>query len=61
MDKPLVLTTRLDPTEVDKEAHNVDVGAHYPLELYRAALERKNPKEVEGLIDLVGKRLGSDR
>lgn len=61
MDKPLVLTTRLSATEVDKEAHNVDVAPRYPLALYRAALERKNPKEVEASIDLVGKRLGTDR
>ena len=24
MDAPLVLTTRLDPNEIDKEAHNID-------------------------------------
>jgi DNA polymerase II large subunit len=61
MDKPLVLTTRLEATEVDKEAQNVDVGSRYPLALYHAALERRNPKEVERLIDLVSHRLGSDR
>ena len=61
MDKPLVLTTRLEATEVDKEAHNVDVSSHYPLALYRAAVERKNPKEIEPLLDLVGHRLGSAR
>ena len=60
MDKPLVLTTRLDPTEVDKEAHNVDVGSRYPLALYRAAAERRSPKEVESLVDTVGHRLGTD-
>jgi DNA polymerase II large subunit len=60
MDKPLVLTTRLDPTEVDKEAHNVDVGSHYPLALYRAAADRRSPKEVESLIDTVGHRLGGE-
>ncbi len=59
MDKPLVLTTRLDPTEVDKEAHNVDVGSRYPLALYRAAAERRSPKEVERWIDTVGHRLGT--
>jgi len=61
MDKPLVLTTRLNPTEVDKEAHNLDVGARYPLEVYRAAAERRNPKEVEPLLDLVGHRLPGER
>jgi len=61
MDKPLVLTTRLEATEVDKEAHNVDVASHYPLALYRAAVERRSPKDVEPLLDRVGHRLGSDR
>jgi DNA polymerase II large subunit len=61
MDKPLVLTTRLDPTEVDKEAHNLDVGSRYPLALYRAAAARRTAKEVEALIDTVGHRLGTDR
>ena len=61
MDKPLVLTTRLVATEVDKEAQNVDVGSTYPLELYQAAARRSSPKEVEGLMDIVGHRLASDR
>ena len=61
MDKPLVLTTRLVATEVDKEAQNVDVGSSYPLELYRAAARRAPPKEVEALVDRVGHRLASDR
>ncbi len=61
MDKPLVLTTRLDATEVDKEAQNVDVADGYPLELYRAAARRALPKEIEPRIDRIGHRLDSDR
>ena len=61
MDKPLVLTTRLEATEVDKEAQNVDVASHYPLALYRAALAGGHPKDVEPLVDRIGQRLGSDR
>ncbi len=57
MDKPLVLTTRLDTREVDKEAHNLDVALRYPRELYQAAEERRSPKEVERLVDTLGKRL----
>ncbi len=57
MDKPLVLTTRLAATEVDKEAHHVDVGARYPLAFYRAAARGASAKEVEPLFDLVGHRL----
>jgi DNA polymerase II large subunit len=59
MDAPLVLTTRLDPNEVDKEAHNLDMLREYPLEFYQASLEYKHPKEVQEQMDLVGGRLGS--
>ncbi|HEV8359058.1 MAG TPA: DNA polymerase II large subunit, partial [Candidatus Thermoplasmatota archaeon] len=57
MDAPLVLTTRLDPSEIDKEAHNLDVGWLYPLEFYEATQRCPAPKEVEILIDTVGKRI----
>ncbi|MDW7731660.1 MAG: DNA polymerase II large subunit [Methanolobus sp.] len=59
MDAPLVLTTRIDPSEVDKEAHNIDVCDHYPLEFYEATLEYVNPKEFEKKMDLVSGRLGT--
>ncbi|SFM58474.1 DNA polymerase II large subunit [Methanolobus profundi] len=59
MDAPLVLTTRLDPSEVDKEAHNIDVCDHYPLEFYEASLEYTNPKELESTFDLISSRLGT--
>ena len=44
MDAPLVLTTRIDPKEIDKEALNVDVCDHYPLEVYLGALDYAQPK-----------------
>ena len=58
MDAPLTLTMRLDPSEVDKEAHNVDVAFRYPLEFYEATLKHPGPKDVEKLVDMVAKRLG---
>ncbi len=59
MDAPLVLTTRLDPNEIDKEAHNLDMLKEYPLEFFRATSEFKHPKEMQDQMDLVGGRLGS--
>ncbi len=59
MDKPLVLTTRLDATEVDKEAHNVDLPARYPLAFYRAAAAGRPAKEVDALVPTLGRRLGT--
>ncbi len=58
MDAPLVLTTRITPTEIDKEALNVDVMEQYPLEFYRATHQFKKPDEVEDLMDFVKKRIG---
>ena len=59
MDAPLVLSTRIDPNEIDKEAHNLDVPSAYPTSLYEAAERFAHPKEVEAQIDTVGKRIGS--
>lgn len=59
MDKPLVLTTRIDLTEVDKEAHNLDVVDHYPLALYRAASLGKSAKEVEAEVETLGRHVGT--
>ncbi len=59
MDAPLVLATRLDPNEIDKEAHNVDVLWEYPLVFYEATMAMKAPKEVQDSMDLVGGRIKS--
>ncbi|MFA5221436.1 MAG: DNA-directed DNA polymerase II large subunit [Methanoregula sp.] len=59
MDAPLVLTSRIDPAEIDKEALNVDVGSSYPIELYEAALTYAKAKDVEQLIDRVERRIGT--
>ncbi len=58
MDAPLVLTTILNPKEVDKEALNVDVMPRYPLEVYQACLEYKEPKKVADFVDYIEKRVG---
>jgi DNA polymerase II large subunit len=59
MDLPLIITTRLDPSEVDKEAHNLDLLARYPLEFYEATIKHTHPKDLENIMDVVGNRLGT--
>lgn len=58
MDLPLVLSTRLDPNEVDKEAHNVDTLPRYPLEFYHATQRHAAAKDVAKKMGLVGDRIG---
>jgi len=60
MDLPLILTTRIDPSEVDKEAHNVDTLTRYPLEFYESTLRHLNPKDLEDKMGLVSARLGTE-
>ena len=57
MDAPLVVTTRLDPREVDSEVHNMDVVRYYPLEFYSATYELQSPKSIK-FIESVEDRLG---
>ena len=59
MDAPLVLTTRLNPTEVDKEALNVDSGWHYERWFYEATIEQPHPKSLSKRMDFVERRLGT--
>lgn len=56
MDTPLVLTSILNPKEVDDMAFNVDVPFKYPLEFYEAAQEYKMPWDVK--IPTIGDELG---
>ena len=46
MDAPLILTTKLNPSEIDKEALNVDINWRYPVEFYELSQSTPNPKEV---------------
>lgn len=57
MDAPLVLTTRIDPREIDKETHNMDICERYTLDFYESTMRYKHPKEVS--IERVEDRLGT--
>jgi DNA polymerase II large subunit len=60
MDLPLILTTRIDPAEVDKEAHNIDTLARYPLDFYEATLKHEHSKNLEPIMGLVSAQIGTD-
>lgn len=60
MDAPLVLSSRIDPEEIDDESHNIDAMSTLPLELYEKTLEFAKPSDVLHVIDNVKKRLGTE-
>ncbi len=47
MDTPLVLTSKLIPSEVDDMVFDLDITDKYPLEFYQAAQEYKKPWDVK--------------
>ncbi len=57
-DAPLVLTTKLIPSEVDDMVFDMDVCWKYPLEFYEACTQFKMPHEIE--IETVKKRLETE-
>jgi len=59
MDIPRVLSTRIDPIEIDSEAHNVELNSHYPLEFYEGSEKKVVSNSVSELLDMVSNRLDS--
>ena len=59
MDAPLVLSSRIDPEEIDDESHNLDIYARFPVEFYDRTYSPLKPAEVLDLIDNVEKHLGT--
>ncbi|NUN11483.1 DNA polymerase II large subunit [Candidatus Micrarchaeota archaeon] len=57
MDAALVLTTVLDPREVDDEVHAMDRSFEYPLEFYSNAENNYAPSEAK--IRIIGQDLGT--
>ena len=58
MDAPLVMSSRIDPSEIDDEAHNMDIVRQYPREFYEATLEMADPESVD--IQIAESTLGTD-
>ena len=59
MDIPRVLSTRIDPLEIDSEAHNIELNSNYPLEFYENSEKKEISNSVTKFLDLVSGRLES--
>ena len=58
MDAPLVMTTIIDPSEVDDECHNMETVELLPLKFYALGEDYKEPKEALKVIQIMKNRLG---
>ncbi|TFG16113.1 MAG: DNA-directed DNA polymerase II large subunit, partial [Promethearchaeota archaeon] len=57
MDATLVISTKLDPNEIDTEAHNIDTLFQYPKEFYEETQNFCDPAKIETMMDLVDNHL----
>jgi len=60
MDAPLLIIPVVNPQEVQRQAHDVDVAATYPWAFYEKTWQKTEPQKVCGLIDIVGHRLNTE-
>lgn len=58
MDAPLVITTVIDPSEVDDECHNMETVEFLPLEFYALGNDYKDAKEALKYVGTIKDRLG---
>ena len=62
MDAPLILTTQISPSEIDKEALNVDINDQYPIAFYEVTQQNPPPEPKAALkagVITVGDMLGT--
>jgi DNA polymerase II large subunit len=60
MDAPLILNTKINPNEIDKQAHHMDIMERYPLEFYQATLSYESPAKILQFMETVEQRLGTE-
>jgi DNA polymerase II large subunit len=59
MDAPLFIIPVVNPLEVQRQAHEVDVAATYPSLFYEKTWQRVAPQKVSELVDLIEHRLNT--
>ncbi|MGC8562579.1 MAG: DNA polymerase II large subunit [Thermoplasmata archaeon] len=57
MDAPLVLSLRINPTEIDKEALNLDINGEYPPELLEMTMKFPDPSEIAKYVVTAGMKI----
>ena len=60
MDAPLLLSPLLNPSEVARQALNIETVAQLPVEFYNKTWQGAHPSEVESLVPTLNKGLGDD-
>ena len=60
MDAPILLIPFVNTKEVQRQAHDFDVDASYPLEFYQKTQEKAEVRAVSSIMDVISHRLGTE-
>ncbi|MEM3451781.1 MAG: DNA polymerase II large subunit [Nitrososphaerales archaeon] len=60
MDAPLLIQSIVIPSEVDEQAHNLDVAENYPIIFYESSIRSESPQNLTKVIDIVKNRLKNE-
>jgi DNA polymerase II large subunit len=59
MDAPILIIPLVNPVEVQRQAHEVDIAGKYPLLFYEKTWQKAGPRELIDLIEIVEHRLNT--
>ncbi|MCW4034897.1 MAG: DNA polymerase II large subunit [Candidatus Bathyarchaeota archaeon] len=59
MDAPILIIPVVNPLEVQRQAHEVDVAGKYPLAFYEKTWEQADPRKTSVIIDTIEDRLNT--
>jgi DNA polymerase II large subunit len=60
MDAPILLIPFVNTQEVQRQAHDFDVSAAYPLEFYKQTLIKGDARPISAFMDVISHRLGTE-
>ena len=58
MDAPILLTVSIKPTEIARQAYNLETAERLPLRFYQETQRRSDPKPLSAIVETVNARLG---
>jgi len=60
MDAPLLLIPFVNTKEVQRQAHDFDVSANYPLEFYQKSCQKIEARAISYIMDTISHRIGTE-
>ncbi len=60
MDAPILLIPFVNTKEVQRQAHDFDVSATYPIEFYKKTLDKSDARPASAIMDIISHRLGTE-